>query len=99
MFRQLIKHILPVGKNFLPRAAKHSLINYYTLNGSLWLTNGIRADFQQSCKTAQLLWNRKFTEQKAQKESKFEETITPYQPVTDKLDKKNPNYPWKVRLT
>jgi ubiquinol oxidase len=84
MFRLLTKSIAPVTKSILLSTAKYN--SPLQLNrAEIW-----RASYPIGSR-------RSFAEQKAQQQSKEgEEPITPYQPVTEKLDKRDPNYPWKV---
>lgn len=86
MFRQLLKVIAPLGKTSFSTTKYY----YYKVPISVQLTS-IRKDFIR--KDPYISWNRYYTEQK----SKVDEPVTPYQPVTEKLDKTDPNYPWKVR--
>jgi ubiquinol oxidase len=85
MFRLLTKSIAPVTKSILLSTAKYN--SPLQLNrAEIW-----RASYPIGSR-------RSFAEQKAQQQSKEgEEPITPYQPVTEKLDKRDPNYPWKWR--
>eukprot|EP00871_Galdieria_phlegrea_P003110 jgi/Galph1/37/GphlegSOOS_G4801.1 len=67
-------------------------LNGITLPKTFWSLNAV---FPVTKRPGFVYFRNAFSEQPKQQESA--ETFTPYQPVTEKLDKRDPNYPWKWR--